>query len=115
MELVISKGGRMTRTMPELADFHATLAGGRLTPLPIVQQAEICGGFSVESYFDPGTLQSRSRDPTTRPPLLNQFFLTGDQIENIFENTTMLYLKVKTEVYHSKLRLSNVMLRVRSI
>ncbi|GBL95547.1 hypothetical protein AVEN_54145-1 [Araneus ventricosus] len=71
MDLVILKSNQTTWTRPELAPPpHTTSAEGRLASYVQfnVQQAHIQGGSSVDLGFEPGNLQPRSRDLTTRPP-----------------------------------------------
>ncbi|GBN80049.1 hypothetical protein AVEN_176171-1 [Araneus ventricosus] len=61
----------MTKTTPDLAPFsklpHHT-SKRRFDPLFIMHRTHIHGGSSVESSFELGTLQSRSRGYTNRPP-----------------------------------------------
>ncbi|GBM71213.1 hypothetical protein AVEN_204835-1 [Araneus ventricosus] len=64
-------------TIPEPAsafpNFNATPSGGRLTLGVIfyVRHTHMQDGSLVESDSEPGVLRPRSRDLTTRPPLLS--------------------------------------------
>ncbi|GBM04060.1 hypothetical protein AVEN_247933-1 [Araneus ventricosus] len=72
-DLVILNCGQMMSTAPELVTSSPnfrTIAAGDIWPLRMSWHAAgpIHGRSLVESGFEPGALQPRSRDLTTRPP-----------------------------------------------
>ncbi|GBN37014.1 hypothetical protein AVEN_74996-1 [Araneus ventricosus] len=79
MEHVLLNCGQNSRTTPEpelpSGNFDTTPEAGRLTQVRFnVHQTHKHGGFSVESYFKPGTFRYRIRDLTNSLPRPNFSF-----------------------------------------